>query len=101
MRNLFIWIFGERKPKPKKAPEEKYKRCEKCNSKNLNNTLWNGGYNYLCTQATGRRGTRCYECGFIKWAQTDDEYEKTLPEWCKSHRQITEENKENKHDTIG
>lgn len=65
-----------------------YKVCPNCGSTNLNHSsMWNGGYNYLCTQAVGRRGNRCYDCGKIYWDQTDNEYEATLPNWCKSHRQ--------------
>ena len=49
---------------------------------------WNGGYNNLCRQAIARRGKRCYECGYMEWEQSDDEFEATLPEWCDSHRQV-------------
>ena len=70
----------------------KFKICNNCLSTHLDyHYSWNGGWNYLCNQATARRGARCYDCGTFYWDQTDDEFEESLPDWCKSHRQILKE----------
>jgi hypothetical protein len=63
--------------------------CKKCGSIKLEySSSWYGGWNYLCNQSIARAGTQCFNCGNIVWDQTDDEYEKTLPEWCKSEREL-------------
>jgi len=54
---------------------------------------WNGGWNELCGQAISRSGRRCYDCGHFEWDETDDEYETSLPSWCKSNRELTLEKK--------
>lgn len=63
--------------------------CKACGSIDLtHSSFWNGGYNYLCKQALGRSGTRCFDCGKMVWDESDDDFESHLPDWCKSHRQI-------------
>ena len=48
-------------------------------------SMWNGGWNELCNQATARSGKRCYECGHFEWDETCEEYKAKLPKWCKAH----------------
>lgn len=62
--------------------------CKKCGSIRLDHSLWIGGWNLLCEQATARTGTRCFDCGDIIWDQTDEDYEQSLPEWCVSDREL-------------
>lgn len=64
-----------------------FKICPRCNSwfSMEHSGFWIGGYNELCNQATSRSGSRCYECGFIEWDQSCEEYKKSLPHWCKSN----------------
>lgn len=58
-------------------------RCEKCKSTTLHKSSgWTRGWNNLCEQATGDSGTRCFDCGHIKWDQSLEEYKSKLPEWC-------------------
>jgi len=62
------------------------KRCTKCKSKNLTDGIWRRGWNELCQQATGDSGIRCYDCGHIVWKQNFEEYQKSLPKWCRAYK---------------
>lgn len=62
-------------------------RCPKCKSWFAMEwgSIWNGGWNELCQQATARSGKRCFECGHFEWDETCEEYKAKLPKWCKAH----------------
>jgi len=62
-------------------------RCPECRSwfSMVHSSFWIGGWNNLCKQATSRAGNRCYDCGKMVWDKTDEEYKKSLPEWCEAY----------------
>ena len=64
----------------------KFRICPKCGSWHMQySSSWIGGFNKYCQQATNRSGYRCYDCGYIKWTQTDEEYKKGLPTYCDAY----------------
>ena len=62
-------------------------RCEKCGSKNVGNTYsgYTRGYNELCQQACGDRGTFCNDCYHVTFVQSLEDYKKSLPNWCRAY----------------
>ena len=60
--------------------------CPKCASSNLKSGYWIRGWNNLCNQAAGDEGHRCYECGYIQWEKSYEEYVKILPHWCTPYK---------------
>ena len=63
------------------------RKCPKCGQRSLDSNhshFWSRGRNHLCEQACGDAGWRCYECGYIEWDQTLEEYKRSLPSWCEA-----------------
>lgn len=61
------------------------KRCERCQSTNLDKGYYNRGWNELCRQACGDTGHYCMNCGKVNFDRPIEEYKKVLPVWCKAH----------------
>lgn len=58
--------------------------CIKCKSRILNHSTWIRGWHKDGNGAADDQGVRCYDCGYIKWDQTLEEYKSKLPEWVKA-----------------
>lgn len=64
------------------------KKCPSCGKRNRESShgRWSRGYNHYCKQATSDSGWRCYDCGYIEWDKSLEEFESILPSWCEAHK---------------
>lgn len=62
------------------------KQCERCGSFEVKRGHYTRGWNNYCGQASGDTGWHCFDCGFIKWEKTYDEYVKGLPNWVTPYK---------------
>ena len=63
-------------------------KCEHCGSrKTVRSSGYTRGWNNLCDQAIGSPGIFCTNCYHTTFDQPQEEWKKSLPEWCRVYEE--------------